>query len=157
MDNMEVHSRWYNDTLKEINLHKDILGKKESKKYKLDLLLKIAGRVDNFFSQCGECQIFQQDITQLTQDLGYLAQWSREKRKGYFKKISTITKHLQKQHKLVAEGHYIGIAIAIGVAIGAGLGAALDNPGIGPGIGIALGLAIGAYLDNKAKKEDRVI
>ena len=154
---MEAHSRWYDDIVKEISLHKDILGKKESKKYKLDLLLRIAGRVDSFFPRCGECQIFQQDITQLTQDLGYLAQWSKEKRKGYFKKLNNITKHLQKHHKLVAEGHYIGIGIAIGVAIGAGIGTALGKPGLGPGIGIALGLAIGAYLDNKAKKEDRVI
>ena len=157
MDTIEARSRWYDDIAKEIGLHQGILGKKGSKKYKLELLLKIAGRVDSFLSQCGECQIFQQDITQLIQDLGYLAQWSKDKRKSYFKKISTITKHLQKQHKLVTEGHYIGIGIGIGVAIGAGLGAALDNPGIGPGIGIALGLAIGAYLDNKAKKEDRVI
>jgi hypothetical protein len=154
---MEAHSRWYDDIVKEISLRKDVLGKKGSKKYKLDLLLRIAGRVDSFLSHCGECQIFQQDITQLTQDLGYIVQASKEKRKDYFKKIGTITKHLQKQHKLVAEGYYIGIGIAIGVAIGTAIGVALNNPGIGPGIGIALGLAIGAYLDNKAKKEDRVI
>ena len=157
MDNIEAHSRWYGDIVKQIILHKDILGKKESKKYKLDLLLRIAGRVDSFFSHCGECQIFQQDITQLTQDLGYIVQMPKEKRKGYFKKLNNITKHLQKHHKLVAEGHYIGIGIAIGVAIGAGIGTALGKPGLGPGLGIALGLAIGAYLDNKAKKEDRVI
>ena len=157
MDIMEAHSRWYDDIVKEISLHKDILGKKESKKYKLDLLLKIAQRVDSFSSHCGACQIFQQDITQLTQDLGYIVQASKDKRKGYFKKINNITKHLQKHHKLVSEGHYIGIGIAIGVAIGTGVGTALGKPGIGPGLGIALGLAIGAYLDNKAKKEGRVI
>jgi ElaB/YqjD/DUF883 family membrane-anchored ribosome-binding protein len=154
---MEAHSRWYDDIVKEISLHKDILGKKESKKYKLDLLLRIAGRVDSFLSHCGECQIFQQDITQLTQDLGYIVQASKEKRKGYFKKINNITKHLQKHHKLITEGHYTGIGIAIGVGIGAVLGAIFDNPGIGTGIGTAIGLAIGAYLDKKAKKEGRVI
>ena len=154
---MEVHSKWYDGIVKEINLHKDILGKKGSKKYKLDLLLRVAKRADSFSSGCGQCQMFQQDVTQLTQDLGYLAQWSKERRKSYFKTINTITKHLQKQHKLVTEGHYIGIGLAIGIGIGAAIGAALDNPGAGTGIGAAIGLAIGSYMDNKAKKEGRVI
>ena len=154
---MEVHSKWYDGIAKEINLHKDILSQKDQKKYKLDLLLRVAKKVDSFSSSCGQCQVFQPDITQLTQDLGYLAQWPKEKRKSYFKTISNIVKHLQKQHKLVTEGHYIGIGMAIGVGIGTAIGAVLDNPGAGTGIGTAIGLAIGAYLDKKAKKEGRVI
>ena len=154
---MEAHSRWYDDIVKEITLHKDILGKKDSKKYKLDLLLRVARRVDSFSSSCGECQMLQPDITQLTHDLGYIVQTSKEKRKSYFKTINNIIKHLQKHHKLVTEGHYLGIGIAIGVGIGTAIGAVLDNPGAGTGIGTAIGLAIGAYLDKKAKKEDRVI
>jgi len=154
---MEVHSRWYDGIVKEINLHKDILGKKDSKKYKLDLLLRVAKRVDGFSSACGQCQMFQPEITTLIQDLGYLAQWSKERRKSYFKTIDTIIKHLRKQHKLITEGYYIGIGLAIGIGIGAALGAALGNPGVGPAIGTALGLAIGSYLDKKAKKEGRVI
>jgi len=157
MDTMEAHSKWYDGIVKEINLHKDILSKKDAKKYKLDLLLRIAGRVDSFLSHCGQCQIFQQDITQLTQDLGYIVHTPKEKRKGYFKKINSIIKHLQKHHKLVTEGHYIGIGMAIGVGIGTAIGAVLGNPGAGTGIGTAIGLAAGGYLEKKAKKEGRVI
>ena len=155
---MEVHSKWYDGIVKEINLHKDILSQKDAKKYKLDVLLRVAKRVDSLSSGCGQCQMLQPEITTLTQELGYIAQTpNKETRKSYFKTINTIIKHLQKQHKLVTEGHYMGIGIAIGVGIGAALSAALGNPGIGPAIGIALGLAIGRYLDNKAKKEGRVI
>ena len=155
---MEAHSRWYDGIVKEINLHKDILSQKDAKKYKLDLLLRVAKRVDSFSSGCGQCQMFQQDITRLTQELGYMVQMpNKETRKSYFKTINNIIKHLQKQHKLVTEGHYIGIGIAIGVGIGTALGAVLGNPGIGPGIGAVIGLAIGKYLDNKAKKEGKVI
>ena len=154
---MEFRSHWYDDIVKQINLHQDTLSQKESKKYKLDLLLRLSARVDGFSNQCGQCQLLQQDMSRLIQDLSYLAQWSKEKRKDYFKKINNITKHLQKHHKLVNEGYYLGIGIAIGIGIGAALGAALGNPGIGPAIGIALGVAIGKYLDNKAKKEGRVI
>ena len=155
---MEVHSDWYNRTDKEINSYKLSLNKKDSKKYKLDLLLRIAKRVDDFSSVCGECQVFRQDITKLTEDLGYLVQIpDKGTRKVYFKTIDNIIKHLKKHHKLVTEGQYVGICMAIGTGIGAALGAALDNPGIGTGIGLPIGLAIGSYLDKKAKKEGKVI
>jgi len=154
---MKAHSRWYNDIAKEINLHKDILIQKDQKKYKLDLLLRVAERVYSFSSRCGQCQIFQQDISQLTQDLGYLVHTPKEKRKSYFKTINNIIKHLQKHHKLISEGHYIGIGMTIGAGIGTALGAIFENLGIGTGIGTAIGLAIGVYLDKQAKKEGRII
>ena len=154
---MEAQSNWYNHINEEINLQKDLLTKKDYKKYKLDLLLRLAGRVDSFSAICGQCQTFQLEITQLTEVLRNLYLMSKEKRKSYFKTISIITKHLQKEHKLVTEGYYVGIAMAIGTGIGVAIGAALKNAGIGPGIGIALGLIVGSYLDKKAKKEGRVI
>ena len=155
---MEAHSNWYNKIVKEINLHKNTLSKKDAKKYKLDLLLRVARRVDDFSSTCGECQLFQQEITELTKELGLLIQIpDKEGRKSYSKTINNIIQHLQKQHKLVKEGQYIGIGFAIGVGIGTALGVALGNPGIGPAIGTGIGLAIGSYLDKKAKREGRVI
>ena len=81
----------------------------------------------------------------------------KERRKSYLKTINNIVKHLQKQHKLVTEGQYIGIGLAIGVGIGTALGVALDNTGVGTAIGTALGVAIGSYMDRKAKEEGRVI
>ena len=158
---MEAHSEWYNRIDKEINLHKDSLSKKDAKKYKLDLLLRVAKRVDDFSSYCGECQLFQPEITKLTQDLGYIVQMpkqtSKQARKSYLKTINTIIKHLQKTHKLVTEGQRVGMWIGIGVGIGTAIGAALDNPGIGTAIGVAIGVAIGRYMDTKAKEEGKVI
>ncbi len=161
---MEVHSDWYNRIDKEINRHKDTLSKKDSKKYKLDLLLRVARRVNDFSAYCGECQAFKGEITGLVTELGNLVQLpdSNEKRKSYSKTINNMVKHLQKTHKLVSAGQNIGIWMAIGtgvgIAIGIAIGAAFDNPGIGPAIGIGIGLAVGSYLDDKkAKKEGRVI
>ena len=155
---MEAHSNWYNRIIKAINLHKDTLSKKDAKKYKLDLLLRVAKRVDDFSSYCGECQMFQQDITRLIEDLGYLVQMpNKEASKSYSKTINNIVKHLQKQHKLVSEGQKKGIWIGVGMGIGTAIGAALDNPGIGIAIGVAIGLAIGSYVDKKAKEEGKVI
>jgi len=158
---MEVHSDWYNRIAKEINLHRDSLSKKESKKYKLDLLLRVARRVADFSPSCGECQLSQPEITKLAGELGYLIQMPKqapgEARKSYHKTLNNIIKHLKKGHKLVTKGYYKGIWMAIGPAISVAIGAALENPGIGIGIGVAIGLAIGSYLDKKAEKEGRVI
>ena len=160
---IEVRSAWYNKIAREIGLYKDTLSQKDYKKYKLDLLLRIARRADSFSPACGECQTFQGEISRLIQDLSYsfqvssLVQMSREERKSYNKTIKNITKHLQKQHKLVTEGYYIGIAMAIGIGVGAALGTAIGNAGIGTPLGIVIGFAVGQYLDKKAKKEGRVI
>jgi len=154
---MEVRRNWYDNVVKEINLHKDSLSKRERRRYKLDLLLRIAKRVDDFSTMCGECQMFQPEITRLTKDLGDVVNISRETRRSYFKTIGNIIKHLRKHHKLVTAGQYMGMGIAFGVGIGIAIGAALDNPSIGPGIGIGIGVAIGSYMDNKAKKEGKVI
>ena len=154
---MEAHSDWYHRTVKAINLHKDTFSKKDSKKYKLDLLLRLVKRVDEFSATCGECQMFQPEITKLTESLYYVSNISKEERKSYFKTISNITKHLQKKHKLVTAEQYMGMWTGIGIAIGAALGAIFDNPGAGTAIGIAIGLAIGRYMDNKAKKEGKFI
>ena len=159
---MEAHSDWYNDIDRRINTHKDVLSQKEQKKYKLDLLLRVAKRVADFSSQCGKCQMFQPEITRLTEDLAVLLQMpkerqNKEQRKNFFKTINNIIKHLQKQHKLVTEGQYMGMWTAVGSGIGVAIGAGLDNTGIGVAIGVAVGLAIGSYLDKKAKKEGRII
>ena len=155
---MEAHSRWYERIAQEVASYKDTLTEKEYKKYKLDHLLKVARRVDEFSNTCGECQLSQQEITQLVQELSMLTQMpSKEGRKSFLKKIDSITKHLRKQHKLVSPGYYKGIWTGIGMAVGTGLSAALGNPGIGTGIGIVLGLAVGGYLDKKAEKEGRVL
>jgi len=155
---MEARSDWYNRTTTEINLYQDTSNKKVSKKYKLDLLLRVANRVDGFSSYCGECQMFQQEVTSLAQDLGNLIQLpGKERRKDHIKKLDNIVKHLKKEHKLITEGQNLGHWMAIGSGIGVAIGAGADNVGVGIPIGIAIGLAIGSYLDKKAEKEGRVI
>ena len=159
---MEVGSQWYNRVATEISQYQTTLNKKDAKKYKLDLLLRVAKRVDDFSSYCGECQTFQSEITRIVQELSLLTQMpSKQGLKSHTRAVNSLVGHLKKVHKLVDKGHYLGIGIGIGMAIGAGLGAALgaalDNPGIGTAVGIALGIAVGRYLDKKAEKEGRVI
>jgi hypothetical protein len=159
---MQVGSQWYNRIATEISQYQITLGQKEAKKYKLDLFLRVAKRVDDFSQTCGECQTLKQEITNLVQELSLLTQMpSKEGIKSHTKAVSSLVEHLKKVHKLVEKGHYMGVGVGIGLAIGAvlggSLGAALDNPGVGTGVGIALGVAIGTYLDKKAEREGKVI
>lgn len=159
---MEVGSQWYNHIASDISGYQLTLGPKNAKKYRLDHLLRIARRIDDFSGMCGECRGYQQEISKQVQGLSMMVQMpDKEATKKYFQTIEKLTGHLKNVHKLVDKGHYTGMGIGIGMAVGAGigsaLGAALDNPGIGTGIGVALGAAIGAYLDKKAKDEGKVI
>ena len=159
---MEVGSQWYNRVATEIGQYQITLGQKGYKRYKLDLLLRVAKRVDDFSHKCGECQRLQPEITGLMQEMSLLTQMpSKEGMKRHTKAVGSLVEHLKKVHKLVDKGHYrgmgIGIGMVIGGAIGGSLGAAMDNPGIGTVIGIGIGFAIGMYLDRKAEREGRVI
>jgi len=158
MDSVESHSDWYDGITKQINLLRETLSPQDYRRYKLGTLLCLAERVDQFSPDCGQCQIFQQDMETLIQDVGNIRQLpSKESRKQYFKSINSIIGHLQRQHKLVTEGYYTGICMAMGSGIGVAIGAATDNVGSGIPIGVAIGVAIGAALDAKARKEGRIL
>jgi hypothetical protein len=116
---------WYDGIAKQIYELKSTLIEKDYQKLKLNLLLCVAQRVAEFASECGQCQTFQQDVTALTRDVGDLANMAdKEGRKAYFKAINRIIGHLQRHHKLVTEGYYMGICMAIGSGIGVAIGTA---------------------------------
>jgi len=159
---MEVGSQWYNRIASEISGYQITLGSKDAKKYRLDQILRIAKRVDEFSSICAECQAYQSEISQMVRELNLITQMpDREKLKKHLQAVVKLTEHLKKAHNLVDKGHYTGLGIGIGLAIGGGIGAALgavlDSPGAGIGIGAGLGLLIGTLLDKKARNEGKVI
>ena len=154
---METYNNWLNNTLESIAALKQSLSKKEAKKYKIDFLVRVAQRIADLSKECGECQKFQGEISKLTQDLGGLVQPSKEEKKKYDRKIKEITSHLQKKHKLYAEGTYVGFGIALGPAIGVAIGSGIGNVGAGIGIGVGIGVAIGSALEAKAKKNGKII
>ena len=142
---MNGNSDWIANIKKQIDELILSLSEKEYSKYKLRLLLCIAERLDEFSPICGECQIYQQDIVTLIHDIPNLINLrDKERQKSYYRTIEKISRHLQKQHKLVPEGYYIGIGMAIGSGIGVALGAVFEQIGGGIPIGVGIGLAIGS-------------
>lgn len=155
---MEFRNRWHEETAGRISNYQGSLSKKEQKRFQLDLLLRVTRRLAEFYDGCGECQLFQQEITAYVNELGNMVHLAdNTRRKQYRKRLKQVVKHLQSQHKLVPKGYYVGIWTSIGAGIGVVLGAVMENIGPGMPIGIGVGVAIGMLLDNKAKKEDRVI
>jgi hypothetical protein len=155
---MEANNRWYEEITKKLDPYQDSLSKKEQKKFQLDLLTRVARRVAEFNEECGECQLFQQEITVYVNELGNMIHLAdNARRKKYAKRLKQTVRHLKSEHKLVPKGHYVGIWISIGTGIGVAIGAGMDNVGAGIPIGIGIGVAVGMTLDAKAKREDRVI
>ncbi|MGB2957519.1 MAG: hypothetical protein WBG01_02815 [Bacteroidota bacterium] len=148
---------WYDDIVKVVDEQKIRLGKKTQKKYKVDSLLRVAKRVAEFAEDCEECRGFQGEINTLASRLGNVEEFSKEERKEYSRTRKKLTEHLQKKHKLVPEGYYVGVGVALGISIGVAIGTAIQVIGAGIGIGLALGAAIGSSLDAQAKKDGKVI
>jgi len=141
---MEFRNRWHEETAERISA--------------LDLLLRVTRRVAEFYDECGECQLFRQEITAYVNELGNMVHLDDNvRRKQYAKRIKQTVRHLQGQHKLVPKGHYVGIWTSIGTGIGVAIGVGMGNVGGGIPIGIGIGVAVGMMLDARAKKEGRVI
>ena len=155
---IEVKSEWYNRIHNELLMLKSTMSSGDYKKYKVEMVSRIVARVDSFSEICGECESARQEINNIVNDLRNLIQLSsKEARKNYYQTIDNITKHLKKEHKLITRGQYFGICIGIGLALSSGIGTAFGEPGIGPGIGIAIGVAIGYALEEKARREGRIL
>jgi hypothetical protein len=155
---MTGRSDWHESIAVQIDQLKNTISESDYKKYKLNLLLCVTQRVAEFAPECGRCQILQQDISTLTQDVGNLVQVAdKYRRKAHLTAINGMINHLRKQHKLITEGYYMGIGMVFGTAIGVAIGAAMPNVASGIPIGIGVGMAMGVALDAKAKKEGRII
>jgi hypothetical protein len=154
---MDSYENWLNNTLESIAAHKQVFSKKDIKKYKVDYLARVAKRIADLSKECGECRKFQADISKLVQGLTGLIQSSKEEKKNYDRNLKQLTSHLQKKHKLYAEGTFVGFGIALGPAIGAAIGSGMGNVGAGIAIGVGIGVAIGSALEANAKKEGKII
>ena len=148
---------WLEETNEKIATYKKSFTKAESRKYRLDFVERVAKRIDEFSSMCGECYQYKGEITNLLNNLEGLIQLSPLATKDYRNKINKIVGHLRKKHKLIPQGTYTAIGNGTGVALGVSIGVAMDNIAAGIGIGAGIGVAIGAALEAKAKKDGRTL
>jgi len=142
MNELSTPSNWYDGIAKQIDLIGEALNRRNYRKHKIETLRCLAHRIDQFSPECGQCQMFKQDISTMVQDVSSISRiTTKESKKRYFGSIKSIIGHLQREHKLVTEGYYTGLGIAIGSGLGVAIGTAMDNVGSGIPIGVGVGLA----------------
>lgn len=133
--------------------------KNAARKLNLSLAERIIKRLGSFSSECKECDSclieLEACILQHNEELGNLEKASIKK---YKQVISSITSHLQHNHKLVTPGYYLSIYIALFLGVGMIFGMVIfDNLAAGLSIGMLFGAVIGFSLDENAKKKGLMI
>jgi len=143
---------WTIDAMEQINHILLSMDKKEVKKYKVKTLVRIIQHVHQFaLADCKDCESFIDNINDL---IHFLEQKSELDRKQYESTFRLIVKHLVKKHRLIEEGTYMSQGAVIGILIGLALQSIYQYA---IGLGFMFGVIIGANLDEKAKKNGRVI
>lgn len=125
----------------------------------LELLERIHSRLNSFNDECEECKtyiiIFEEYIKRLHQKFTNL---NKTDLKEHQKNVNPIIIHLQKSHKLVNEGHYMGTFMSLGMSIGLIFGMLIfNNIALGLPIGMVIGMAMGSNMDKDAKKKGLTI
>jgi hypothetical protein len=99
----------------------------------------------------------------LEEELGKLElQTDTPNRKKHVKqKLEIFEKFLKVKFNIITQGYYTAIGMVLGITFGIAFGTAILKSGSGPGIGLSvgmvIGLVIGKIMDDKAKKENRVL
>ncbi|MFA6941128.1 MAG: hypothetical protein WCQ54_09135 [Clostridiaceae bacterium] len=154
------YSNWLNETNKKLDDYISCLDKKTVKKFRLQLLKRIAERTEEFSSKgCNECEENKENINKLLLMLDEHNNNFAVAFKNYNAIIRKLIEHLQKKHGLTEEGANVAIWMPIGMSLGMCLGMSFGSNGlsIGLSLGLAVGVAVGSGLDSKAKKEGKNI
>lgn len=157
---MDNTSQWYKIIERQVEKYRDNFTEKQYGKFKLDLILRIANKVDQLSEECGVCFEYKSQIAMMIGRLNSVEKMSKEDEKSYFQNIDELINHLNQVHGLGLGGEYKTVLMVIGIVIGAIFGMIiLGGKGlfIGSAIGMAVGIAIGNELDDKAREEGKTI
>ncbi len=148
-DKLSENLKWFTENM----------DQKTAKYLDLKQLERIILRIGEFSLDCEDCNKLVKELLELTDRMRAAGvPFGKILIKEYQRKIQEIITHLNKKHKLLQEGYYIGLYMGIGLCFGVSLGLVFGNHiSIGMPIGLCLGLAIGARLDENARKKGQVI
>jgi len=128
----------------------EYLSPKEIKKKKLDLLQRLIERVDQYENSCSVCSNYDTVIDSIMDKL-------EDNDSSYIHDINIIRVHMIRTHKLLEEGYNIAIFLILGVLVGVITGLISNNYSMFLALGIASGVAIGTIVENKAKKDNKIL
>ena len=160
---MNDGSEWYKGISARIEDIKIHLKPKDDMWLELDSISSAAQGIARFSHQCEQCMSFRNDIDRLTTNAHNLVNKDEQILWDSYlpdmkESIKKITDHLQKKHRLVADGYYLIACAAIGTGIGLTiLALVFDSEVIGMAVGAGAGVAIGAALDTWASQKGRIL
>lgn len=130
-----------------------VIDEKQAKKYKVSMLFRIVQRLDHFSmtNGCSDCESLKENINDL---LLFLETQNDMDHKQYKETFKLIINHLVKKHGLVEDGTYLSLGMTYGLILGAVLSSIYY---MAIAFGMLFGLIFGSALDNKMKKQGRVI
>ena len=130
---------------------------KNQKRLRLNMVLRVARRLDSSSLGCESCVGHLPAMNKLVESISELDKWQLPEWKAYYQRLDAVIKHLKTAHHLAEEGEHLAMWTAIGLAIGAGVGTAFGSVVLGVIFGLAVGVAVGGMLDAIAHKQGRVI
>ena len=146
------------------------LSPREQRKFRLEILPRLARRVDSFSDECGQCQHLKNELNRISQLLICRSGLTHEERRQYLSGMTQVIRHLNRKHRLVSERHYVKRLVSLAVALGlglVGLGYLLLYLGVTlivltvalPALigRIIFSYLVGLFMDRRAKKRGRVI
>lgn len=150
-----VESQRVEDLYKSLEEIISTVDKQVVSKLEIDKCKRIINRLSSFSTECEVCY---QHFTDLEKHVTTLkdkkSELTADDIKHHKQFVSNISSHLQKHHKLVPSGYYLGIYMSIGTSLGIVFGLVLfDNIALGLPLGIGIGVAIGSGLDADVKKK----
>lgn len=154
---MQDTTAWSTHQLAELENKSQSLSEAERETYHMAYLEKVIQKVPAKIATATELTQFQVTIENILALPLIRNEKGKLEGKAFLKAVNELKIHIQKQYNLVSKGYYVAIYMPLGVAIGLPFGLIFKNIALGLPIGIGIGLAIGGALDQKAKKEGRVL
>ncbi len=138
---------------------KNHVKKNDSINFELNHFDRIISHLGANSKKCPECKSLYAEVENYFETLKE-KEYHLDKTDKKESKIltNTIIKHLQKEHNLFRQGHYMSIFIPLGISIGLVAGLLFFEKIILPiALGFSLGLLIGVTLDATVKKYNKTI
>lgn len=151
---------WSTGVKRNIESKREKIYKRDFKFFKIDRLIRIADRIDEFSNTCKDCENYKKEIEQITEKLPEYINGYPRQRSEYEKRSEVLVKHLKEKHNLVQAEYYSAVYSLAGLSGGLILAGGifyLIHPGffkIGILSGFTLGIIIGRIL---GKRKDRQI
>ena len=112
---MNETNTWYEDVEKKISSLKVKMAGGKSNIKQLDIILKVAKKIDKHSPKCSECSGFQDEISNVVDGLKEWRDITDEQNDNYISTAKNATKHLTNIHdKRKRRSFLIGIACGIG-------------------------------------------